>query len=125
MKIISMAWTSAAFKAGRKWVTRRDWTREYAARFKVDDVCQVFDRSPRFGGRRIGFLKILSLTYEPMKLMPSFDFELEGFAFMEERGLKIWGREPRQAFEDWRREDKFYWVVRFMSMCAPTHLFSP
>ena len=30
---------------------------------------------------------------------------------MEENGIKIWGKEPRQAFEEWRAEGGCYWVV--------------
>ncbi len=45
--------------------------------------------------------------------MPDDDWEEEGFAFMEDQGLKIWGKHPRDAFEDWRKEGGWYWVLRF------------
>jgi len=45
--------------------------------------------------------------------MPDEDYEREGFKFMEENGVKIWGKEPRQAFEDWRETDDTLWVVDF------------
>lgn len=64
MKIISMAWTADAFLAGKKTVTRRTWTDKYARLFTAGDVCQVYDYSPRNGGRCIG---IVALTCDPYK----------------------------------------------------------
>lgn len=113
MMIISFAWTSEAFKAGRKTKTRREWTEDYANRFKIGDICKAYDRQPRFGGKQIGELIVESLTYEDIRLMPDSDYELEGFAYLEEQGLKIWNKHPREAFEDWRNEGGFYWVLHF------------
>ncbi len=113
MKNISMAWTKDAFIAGRKSKTRRKWTEKYAQRFKVGDICQVYDRQPRFGGKPIGKIKIVGIGKEPISEMPDTDFEKEGFAYMEENGLKIWGKPPRVAFHDWRQEGGEYWVVEF------------
>jgi hypothetical protein len=50
---------------------------------------------------------------EHMSRMPEEDFEREGFKFMEEQGIKIWGKEPREAFSDWKGEDGILWVVDF------------
>ncbi|HEC92628.1 MAG TPA: hypothetical protein ENI51_06530 [Candidatus Atribacteria bacterium] len=114
MKIISFAWTSEAFKAGRKTVTRRKWSHEYAQRFKKGDICQAFDRQPRYGGKRIGYLKIVKdLYWECISDMPDSDFEAEGFAFMKEQKLKIWGEKPEIAFANWKKTKDYYWVIRF------------
>jgi len=115
MKIISMAWTAGAFVAWRKRATRRKWKDSYAAMFKPGDVCQVYDRSPRVGGKRIGWLVIESIGKERIGSMPDEDFELEGFGWMEEAGVDFRGMPAREAFEAWRRSDpdEMYWVIRF------------
>ena len=113
MKIISFAWTTDAFLAGRKTKTRRTWSWKYAQRFKPGDICKAYDRQPRFGGKPIGFIKIVSINNEDISLMPDNDFELEGFKYMEEKGLKIWGENPRDAFNNWREDGGDYWVVLF------------
>jgi hypothetical protein len=115
MMIISFSWTSDAFKAGRKSKTRRQWTIEYAKRFKVGDICKAYNKQPRFGGKQIGLLKIISKTYEIISDMPDSDFETEGFAYMQEQGLKIWNQEPEDAFWNWQHptEDEWYWVIEF------------
>ncbi len=99
MKIISFAWTTGAFKARRKSVTRRQWIDKYAKQFKVGDVCQAYDKSPRFKGIKIGLVKILEIYKEDIQKMPEKDFENEGFAYMEENSISIWGKPPREAFE--------------------------
>lgn len=113
MMIVSFAWTSESFKAGRKTKTRREWTPEYASRFYVGDLCKAYDWQPRFKGKQIGELIVESLTYEDISTMSDSDYQLEGFAYLEEQGLKIWGKNPRQAFDDWRDEGGYYWVLWF------------
>ena len=113
MKIISFNWTKDSFLAGRKTKTRREWTDTYANKFKVGETCQAYDKQPQYGGMKIGELIVESLTYEDISTMPDSDYELEGFLYMEERGLKIWGKDPRQAFDDWRNKGGMYWVLWF------------
>lgn len=113
MMIMSFAWTTPAVRARRKTRTRRQWAYEYAKRFKVGDICQAYDRQPRFGGVKIGTIKITGKKKELISKMPDEDYEREGFAFMEERGMKIWGKQPRKAFEDWKRVGGYTWVVDF------------
>ena len=82
MKIISFGWTWPALLAEpplRKTVTRRDWNVEYALRFK-GDLIQAFDKSPRFGGKKIATIRLIRSPYnEPIDLMPDSDYEAEGF----------------------------------------------
>lgn len=114
MMIISFAWTTDSFLANRKDVTRRTWTPVYARRFKEGDLCKAYDKQPRFGGKQIGVITVLRDPYwEHISLMPDSDFECEGFAYMAEKGLKIWRKEPRDAFEEWRHQDAYFWVLRF------------
>lgn len=111
--IISFAWTTPAFIAGRKTVTRREWTLQHASHFLAGSVHDAWDKSPRFGGKPIGKLRIISIAKTPICKMPNSDYEAEGFAFLEEKGLKIWKKHPKQAFEDWRAAGGIYWEVRF------------
>ena len=124
MKIISFAWTSPALLAGRKSRTRRAWNDKYAARFNVGDLLQAWDRSPRFGGKRIGTIQILGIKKEDIYLMPPEDFEKEGFAYFDQNGLKIRGQNPTAAFFDWRDQGGLYYVVdfRLVSITPPVPL---
>lgn len=46
--------------------------------------------------------------------MPDEDYEKEGFAYLEEQGLTIFGDTPRRAFDSWRENsDQTYWVIDF------------
>lgn len=112
--IISFGWTSNAFLAGRKKVTRRDWSREYAARFREGTVHLGYNRSPRVGGRKAGDIVITKSSYPERTCdIPDEDFELEGLAYMEEKGMLIKGRTPREFFDNWRSSRDVLFVVRF------------
>jgi hypothetical protein len=117
MKIISFAWTSVPLLARRKTRTRRQWDDNYAATFKLGETVQAYDRSPRFKGKRIALIKILSLEKQDISLLAEEDYEKEGFKYMEEQGLKMPGRfanqSPRIAFNQWRNAGGEYWVVDF------------
>jgi hypothetical protein len=116
MKIISFAYTTPALLAGRKTRTRRLWDDAYAQRFHKGDLVQAWDHVPRVkGAKRVGTIR---LTAEPRKEhisdMPAWDYEREGFAYLNEKGLTIWGDNPHKAFDDWREKgDNEYWVIDF------------
>ena len=112
--IISYAWTTEALLAKRKKVTRRDWSREYAARFHAGAVHLAYDRNPRIGGKKVGDVQIERVPY-PERLcdIPDEDFELEGLAYMEEKGTLILGKTPREFFNAWRSFRDVVFVVRF------------
>jgi hypothetical protein len=112
--IISYAWTTDALLAGRKTCTRRDWNRDYAARFLEGTVHDAWNRSPRIGGQKVGNVRIEQVPYrEATRNIPDADFEGEGLKFMEEKGLLIRGITPREWFERWRASNEILWVVRF------------
>jgi hypothetical protein len=113
MKIISFAWTVPSLLAGRKTRTRREWTDEYAERFKVGDLIQAYDRQPRFGGKCIAIIEITGIKQESTSEMTSDDYEKEGFKYFEEKGLKIWDKDPAIAFEDWMEDDCEVWIIDF------------
>ena len=117
--IVSFAWTTPAFLAERKSVTRRQWDDAYAMRFKPGSIHQAYDKSPRNGGKQIGQIRIRSVAKEPISRMSDSDYEAEGFKYMEECGLKIWGLTPRHAFQEWRVSGESYWVIRFEILSLP------
>lgn len=115
--IISFAWTTQAFLAGRKTCTRRRWNPEYARRFKAGQAHDAFDRSPRFGGKRIGALRLTCDPYqETTDQMPSSDFEREGLQYLVEQGLTIDGIHPRLFWDAWKTSKETVWVVRFVPL---------
>lgn len=114
MMIISFDWTTPALLAGRKTRTRRNWAEGHVTKFKPGDLVQAWDHQPRVKpSKRVGTIRIKSINREHIFTMKDEDYEKEGFAYLEEMGKKMWGKEPRQAFEDWRKEDRIYYVVDF------------
>ena len=118
MLIISYGWTSAAFKAGRKTVTRRDWKPTHAAKFKKGTLAAAWDKDPRYGGQKIGIVRILEdVEYEAMADMPDSDYEAEGFAYLNDHPELVPDSMPidisPEGFEAWRQSGGAKAVVRF------------
>ncbi|MDV2988553.1 MAG: hypothetical protein P3T54_00100 [Dehalogenimonas sp.] len=115
--IISFAWTTNAFLAGRKRKTRRNWAPQYARRFKAGTSHQAYDKNPRIGGHQIGTVGIERDPYlQRTSMMTEDDFEAEGFKWMEENGISMRGVSPRQFFEDWKAADELVFVVEFETL---------
>lgn len=119
-KIISFAWTTPAFVARRKTVTRRDWRPEYAARWTAGDLFSAYDRQPRHGGEEIGVGRLIATPYlQHVRDMPESDYEAEGFDYLEEHPELMpakWKKESmsmRDRWMWWRASDERLWVVRF------------
>ncbi len=114
MRSISFAWTAPALLVGRKTVTRRDWSDAYARRFQAGDHVAAYDRSPRFGGKRVAVIELEHFPYqESTAVMPSEDWEREGFAYLASIGAKVDGVTPREFWEGWMDDAVTLWVVRF------------
>ena len=118
MRIISFGWTTAALLAGVKTVTRRDWKDSWARRFKKGDICQAYDKDPRYGGKRIGYIQ---LTEDPDKQamidMSCLDYLDEGFSYLDEHPELVPASCPidvsEEGFIDWRNSGGEKWVIRF------------
>ena len=108
---MAMVWP--AFVARRKRVTRRQWTSDYAESIRAAERMQVWDRSPRFGGQKIGELQVIIAPYrQPIAEMPDQDYEAEGLYFLDDHP----GLVPAHYqidFRRWRRSGGVYWVVPF------------
>lgn len=116
MRVISFAWTTAALVAGRKTVTRRNWTPRYAASFRGGEMVAAYDRQPRFGGKMVATIRLTCDPYlESTASAPRSDYEAEGFAYLEAEGIKVDGLSPRALWRVWHRPStaRMMWVVRF------------
>jgi hypothetical protein len=124
MLIIAFTWTTAAFNAGAKTCTRRDWDDRYASRFTAGMILQGWDRGPRNGGRTQGLIKLIVKPYkENTADMPEEDYENEGLGWMERQGLLIQGVSPRVFWESWKKAAEAVYVVRFKKLETPAGLF--
>ncbi|WP_017851985.1 hypothetical protein ACO1KB_19060 [Leptospira interrogans serovar Szwajizak] len=121
MKIISFGYTTAPLLAKRKCVTRRDWKDQYALSFRPNEIVQAYDKQARFGGKKIGEIKIVSVLNEHPNKMPDSDYEDEGFAWLDENPDFIHRtfihtngtKNMRKYFRMWRMFGKPCWVIRF------------
>ena len=66
---ISFSWTTEALLAGKKTVTRRDWSTKHANKFKVGTWHWATNKQRRFGGKIIGRVYIVSIRREPLVKM--------------------------------------------------------
>ena len=118
MIIISFGWTSAAFLARAKTVTRRDWKPAHVKKFKGGTLAAAYDKDPRYGGKQIGVIQITEdVEYELMADMPDTDYQAEGFAYLHEHPELVPASMPidisREGFEAWRNSGGSKAVVRF------------
>ena len=114
MKIISFAWTTPALLAGRKTVTRREWSNDYARRFRAGDLVAAYNRNPRHGGRQIATIRLTREPYrESTRSAPEEDYEGEGFAFLQDDGVKVDGLPPDVLWRAWHVFPQVMWVIRF------------
>lgn len=125
MRIISFAYTTPALLAGVKTVTRREWSADYAKSFaKSREIIAAYDRSPRFGGRKVAEIRLGGLpSLESTAEMPDEDYFLGGFHFLYTHPdcmpRTLWGKPASRddfslaGFNRWRARDELMWVVRF------------
>ncbi|AXR64547.1 hypothetical protein [Leptospira mayottensis] len=121
MKIISFGYTAAPLLAGRKTITRREWKDEYALKFHPGEIVQAYDKQPRFGGKKIGEIRISWIIKQSPLLMPDSDYEEEGFAWLDENPefipkkfiLKDGTRDMQKYFRMWKMFGEPCWAIKF------------
>ena len=114
MNIISFAWTTPAVKVKVKTCTRRDWTENYASRFREGQHLMGYDRNPRIGGKPFQEVVLTQVPYRERYCdVPDSDWEAEGFAYLESIGAKVHGMTPREIWRTWKADTTPCWVVRF------------
>ena len=111
--IISFAWTTPALLASRKECTRRQWSDAYAAKFNPGQIVQAWSRQPRFGGKHVADIRILSVTKESTADMPDGDWVAEGFESLSRLGIKVGKSTPIEIWSFWKECPQMLWVVRF------------
>lgn len=111
MSYISFAWTTPALLAGQKTVTRRAWTAKHAAQFHAGDVVDVWDKSPRNGGKKIARIELTRDPYLERTTQMTLDsYRREGLLWLNSRGYAV----PEDlSFERWRDRDELVYVVEF------------
>ena len=89
--IISFAWTTRSFLAGEKTCTRRRWDDRYFQKW-VDayvegrTIHDAYDKTPRFGGKKVGRLELTCKPYkERLTDMPDDDVIAEGGLWADKR----------------------------------------
>lgn len=124
MRLLSFAYTTAPLLARVKRVTRRQWSADYALRFRAHELIRAYDRDPRYRGKHVADVRLIRRPYlQPISEMPDGDYELEGFRYLyehpETRPRTIFGEKVTphtfswEWFEEWRASGESYWVVRF------------
>ena len=116
MKIISFAETTPALLAGAKTVTRREWTEKHARSFKAGELVQAWSKGPRVkGAKRVGTIRLTATPYQEMSdCVPFEDYDAEGFTYLADHGLTLFGGlTTREVWVTWRMDPHPLWVVRF------------
>jgi len=128
MNIISMAWTTPAFVAQRKTVTRRSWSPVYARKFKKGDIIEAYSKAPKWGGFPIGKLELTETPYRERTgvhrtagVDVGYDISLadfyhaEGFAYLDDEYRRITGNDGPlwETTVRWVEADTEHWVVPF------------
>jgi hypothetical protein len=114
MRIISFAWTTSALLAGEKTVTRRNWKAKWALGFHAGDLVAAYDRDTRYGGRRVGTIRLTSdPVLESTLAAPPTDWRAEGFEYLQSRAIEVDGMLPYRLWTAWKLVPQQLWVVRF------------
>ena len=114
---ISFAWTAKAFLVGEKTKSRRYWKDSHAKKFNVGDIVDAYDKIPLHGGKKIGTIRLINKPFQQRtSKMTEDDYEREGLLWMEQQGLKINGKKPREFFDEWKKKDDLVWVVEFQKL---------
>lgn len=128
--------------AGVKGVTRRDWKMVHAQKFRHDTMHDGLNRRLEYHGEAIGRFMVLQDAHkEPLSKMPTNDYELEGFKWLQDnpqylpktqmkRILEATGERQFGAntmwkyFRWWRNSGEVLWVVRLKGHELKTELLN-
>ncbi len=116
--IISFGETTPALLAGAKTVTRRHWTDSHARHFKRLMRVDAWNTTPRNVKGNPHKIATIVLTEDPVSestlMLPGKDWDAEGFAYMVEHGLTVFGEHPSDLWREWRTgKPQHFYVVRF------------
>lgn len=119
--IISFGHTTPALLAGRKTVTRRDWSDrqfEIIHRYWQQGLAlDAWSASPRNRAADPKAVGKIVMTHEPVRessdVAPESDYEAEGFVYLTEAGLLVFGLTPEALWRKWHDEPRVMTTVRF------------
>jgi hypothetical protein len=117
--MISFGWTTEALLLGEKDTTRRDWHMNHLAHFHAGDLVDAWNSLPRNVVKNPHKVATIRLTAEPYLestlLAPPEDYRREGFACLQELGIRVDGLMPDVLWADWHnpRLARDLYVVRF------------
>ncbi|MDD5010254.1 MAG: hypothetical protein PHC68_17875 [Syntrophorhabdaceae bacterium] len=113
MPRISMAWTTPAWVAEQKCVTRRHWKPLTISRFHKGT--KYLTVKSNYGGDALGIGEIIVQPFkEQTSRMNNIDYEHEGFAFMDKEYYRIKKDMPLNlAMANWKRRNEIMTVVPF------------
>lgn len=115
--IVSFGWTTPPLLHGVKTVTRREWTDEYAAKFREGMTLDAWNTSPRnvrANPHKVATIRLTApVLRQPAREAPESDYEAEGLAWMAERGMKVDGLRAEVFWRAWGISNPLLYVVRF------------
>jgi uncharacterized protein YqfB (UPF0267 family) len=121
--LISFAWTTAPLLAGAKTMTWRDWSADFAQRFRPGDQVQAWDKNPRNHGQHVADIRIVSVRCIHADELADEDYAAEGLEWMaqhpESWPKTIFGEKfrpyhvSRERFDAFRRSGETGYCVRF------------
>ncbi|MBE3122058.1 MAG: hypothetical protein IMZ58_07635 [Thermoplasmata archaeon] len=112
-RCISFAWTTDAFLANVKDMTRRYWKDSYAKSIQHLQFMIAMDKMPYAHGKPIGQIIVHEKYQQRTSQLTELDYEREGLLWMEKNNLKIKGQHPREFFDEWKKKDDLVWVLEF------------
>ena len=109
--ILSFAWTTPAVVLGKKDTTRRDWSPKTIAMARKimaqGGTFDAWDKSPRFGGKPIGTVRILELIEnEDSKMLAESEWEREGFHVLQALNARIGKRGAIEVWQFWKHDNE-------------------
>jgi len=90
--------------------------------FKKGEIIAAYDKQRRFGGRKIGLIKLTQTPYKQSTAeLTEEDWFDEGMHVLESEGKTFPSRtgnpkdveSPTEFWERWKSEPKELWVIRF------------
>lgn len=113
--IISFSWTTPALLAGRKTMTRRDWserTAQVAMRAcAAGNAVDAWSQTPRVkGARKVATIRLTAVHRAPSDPLPEGHHEREGFGYLTEIGR---GDTVERVKASWKEHPRELWVVEF------------
>lgn len=105
---------SVALLKGRKTSVRVPFASRRSVAFQPGELVPAYDQRPKRGGKPIAMLRITDRPYRMNSAdATEEDYEIEGFAYLEEQGQTFGHEEPRRYWEAAKAAKADVCVIRF------------